>query len=88
MYIHSYVYIHIIYTYIFVVIVNECPVPEDIPIGSVKYTSLTFKSIAKYSCPSDYVISGFQQSSVGLIKLGLEVLQNVNQKTSISFIMI
>ena len=54
-------YIRIIYTYIFVVIVNECPVLEDTPIGSVKYTSLTYKSIDVYSCPSDYVISGYRQ---------------------------
>ena len=53
--------IRIIYTYIFVVIVNECPIPEDIPIGSVNYTSLTYMSICECSCPSDYVISGYEK---------------------------
>ena len=52
---------YILSTYIFIVIVNECPVPEDIPIGSVKYASLTYASIAVYSCPSNYIISGYQQ---------------------------
>ena len=48
-------------TYTFIAVVNECPIPEDIPIGSVKYTSLTYSSVAVYSCPTGYIISGFKQ---------------------------
>ena len=45
----------------FIVIANLCPVPESIPTGSMKYTGRSYGSVAKYSCPNGYIISGYQQ---------------------------
>lgn len=59
MYIALNIYTRFYETFIFVAI--KCPVPKSIPIGSVRYTGLTFNSLAIYSCPAKYILAGFQQ---------------------------
>ena len=45
----------------FAVVAKLCPVPEDIPIGSLEYNGRTYGSLATYDCPSGYLLSGFQK---------------------------
>ena len=43
-------------------VVIQCPIPEDIPIGSVQHNNPpTHGSVAVYSCPPGYLVSGFQR---------------------------
>ena len=48
--------------YSFFYLVKQCPIPEDIPIGTVRYRNPPVHgSLAVYSCPRPYVVSGFQR---------------------------
>lgn len=40
---------------------KRCPVPKSIPIGSLRYTGLIYNSLAIYSCPNGYLLSGYKQ---------------------------
>ncbi|XP_065894517.1 sushi, von Willebrand factor type A, EGF and pentraxin domain-containing protein 1-like [Dysidea avara] len=42
--------------------IKQCPIPEDIPIGSVRHNNPPVHgSLAVYSCPTGYAVSGFQK---------------------------
>ncbi|XP_065894513.1 sushi, von Willebrand factor type A, EGF and pentraxin domain-containing protein 1-like isoform X3 [Dysidea avara] len=42
--------------------IKQCPIPEDIPIGSVRHNNPPIHgSLAVYSCPTGYQVSGFQK---------------------------
>ena len=43
------------------IVAISCPVPKDIPNGSVTTTGLTYGHFAEYKCKDGYLIDGYQK---------------------------
>ena len=43
------------------IVAITCPVPKDIPNGSVTTTGLTYGHFAEYKCKDGYLIDGYQK---------------------------